>query len=72
MSKTLSLLFAAIVLIALSLVVPAQRKARLGRVCGDPTARCKGRENFQQSDLPFDTLSNLALKEKLDEIGRTQ
>ena len=33
----------------------AQRKTRQGRVCGDPTVKCKGADDFQAFDLPFDT-----------------
>jgi hypothetical protein len=57
-----------ILVCALSLVccqgVFAQRvKSRKGQVCGDPTAACKSRENFQSFDLPFDQGRNLVIGE---------
>jgi hypothetical protein len=36
-------------------VTAAQTKAQLGIVCGDPTSRCRSRENFQPYELPFET-----------------
>jgi hypothetical protein len=33
--------------------VAAQKKAKLGKVCGDPTARCATKNEFQPFDLPF-------------------
>lgn len=51
----------AVVVLGLSLSAAAQRKAKLGRVCGDPAAACKGRENFQAWDLPFDTGKNFVI-----------
>ena len=32
-----------------------------GAVCGDPTAPCKGKENFQAWDLPFNTGKNFII-----------
>ena len=49
------LLLVAVAVLGLSTSASAQKKARLGKVCGDPAAACKGRENFQAFDLPFDT-----------------
>ena len=51
------------VVLGFSFAASAQKKARLGRVCGDPTAVCKGRENFQPFDLPFDTGKNFVIGE---------
>jgi hypothetical protein len=50
-----------VVVLCLSLTVAAQRKPKLGKVCGDPKAACKGRENFQNWDLPFDTGKNFVI-----------
>lgn len=45
----------AVITIAVSVVgVSAQKKAKQGKVCGDPTVKCKGGENFQAYDLGFD------------------
>ena len=64
MKKASSMLFiTALLVIGLSYTTSAQRKAKLGRVCGDPTAACKGRENFQAFDLPFDTGKNFVIAE---------
>ena len=41
----------------------AQRRARLGKVCGDPTAPCKNRDDFQPYELPFDTGRNMVIAE---------
>lgn len=47
---------ALIVLLASSFAASAQKKkVHQGKVCGDPTVACKGSENFQTFDLPFDT-----------------
>ena len=57
----LLLCMAIVVLFAFSVTAAAQRRARLGKVCGDPNAACKGRENFQAWDLPFDTGKNFVI-----------
>src|ERR1051325_469615 len=49
------------IVFGLSLTAVAQRKAKLGKVCGNPLAMCKGRENFQAWDLPFDTGKNFVI-----------
>jgi hypothetical protein len=51
------------ILLAAAAGISAQSRARLGKVCGDPTAPCKGRENFQPGDLPFDTGKNYVIAE---------
>lgn len=56
------------VLISVGLIIlagqaDAQRKARLGKVCGDPGAPCKNRDNFQPYELPFDTGRNMVIAE---------
>jgi hypothetical protein len=61
MKKLLLTFTAALVLLGLSFTAPAQKRPRLGKVCGDPTAACKGRENFQAFDLPFDTGRNFVI-----------
>jgi hypothetical protein len=55
------LAMATAVVLGLLLTATAQRKAKLGKVCGDPSAACKGRENFQAWDLPFDTGKNFVI-----------
>jgi hypothetical protein len=57
------LLFSMVVvsILGFSLTTAAQKKAKLGKVCGDPNAACKGRENFQAWDLPFDTGKNFVI-----------
>lgn len=60
--RKLSLVFLAIAMVlCVSFMASGQRKARQGRVCGDPTAACRGRENFQPYDLPFDTGKNFII-----------
>jgi hypothetical protein len=61
MKRTRLLLLAALIIAAFGFSAAAQGKGKLGRVCGDPTAICKGRENFQQFDLPFDTGKNFVM-----------
>lgn len=58
-SKLLLLL---VVLVAV-FSVSAQRKIKVGKVCGDPTVACKSAENFQSFDLPFDTGKNFVFFE---------
>ena len=41
----------------------SQTKGQLGTVCGDPTARCRTRENFQPYELPFETGKNYVIAE---------
>jgi hypothetical protein len=55
-----------VVMCALSVVGFGQKrpaKQRYGKVCGDPTVKCKGGENFQPGDLPFDTGRNFVIYE---------
>lgn len=63
MKKCLWLLGAFALIGSLALYVPAQKRAKAGRVCGDPAAACKNRTNFQPSDLPFDTGKNFVIAE---------
>ena len=63
MQRVCRVFVAAAVVLGWSFVASAQKKARLGRVCGDPTAACKGRENFQSYDIPFDTGKNYVIAE---------
>ena len=58
----------ALVVLVLVLTTGAQAqknrpKVRYGKVCGDPTVTCKGGENFQPGDLPFDTGKNFVIYE---------
>jgi len=46
---------------SISITVSAQTKVQLGIVCGDPTARCRNRENFQPYELPFETGKNFVI-----------
>jgi hypothetical protein len=41
--------------------INAQKSTVVGRVCGDPTALCKTRENFQPYELPFDYGKNVTI-----------
>lgn len=50
-----------LLLLSYAAEVRAQGKPKHGRVCGDPTAACKNRENFSPSDLPFDTGKNMVI-----------
>lgn len=61
--RFLLLVAVAIGVLGISNPTAAQRKAKLGRVCGDPTAVCKSAEYFQLSDLPFDVGRNLVISE---------
>lgn len=64
MKSIIVLLFASVVVVFVSVfTVSAQKKAKLGRVCGDPTVACKPAENFQAYDLPFDTGKNFVIAE---------
>jgi len=44
-------------------VIVAQKRKLVYRVCGDPTASCKQRENFQPFQLPFEYTSNFHISE---------
>jgi hypothetical protein len=61
MRKIFLLFCAASVVVGITLTAWAQRKARLGRICGDPTSACRAREGFQSYDLPFDTGRNFVI-----------
>ena len=63
--KPSSYIFAVVAIVLFGLVsdVSTQKKARLGKVCGDPTVACKRRENFKAWDLPFDTGENFVIAE---------
>jgi hypothetical protein len=63
MKKFLNLTLAFAMLISLAVYGTAQKKAKAGRVCGDPTVACKNRTNFQPNDLPFDTGKNFVIAE---------
>jgi hypothetical protein len=45
------------------IAVGAQKRKVEFRVCGDPTAACKQRENFQPFQLPFEYTSNFHISE---------
>src|SRR2546430_2617926 len=34
--------------------INGQKRSEIGKVCGDPTARCRTRKSFQPNELPFD------------------
>jgi hypothetical protein len=53
------LLFSMLAVVAVS----AQKRKVVYRVCGDPTAACKQRENFQPFQLPFEYTSNFHISE---------
>lgn len=53
----------ALILFSSTLVVSGQRRAKLGKVCGNPNLPCKVRENFQPFELPFDTGKNFVIAE---------
>lgn len=48
-----------------SLSAEGQGKQRLGRVCGNPNAACRGVKNFQAYDLPFDTGKDFVIAESV-------
>jgi len=54
----LSLLLIFCICFSFSMATSGQTKDQLGIVCGDPTARCRNRENFQPYELPFETGKN--------------
>ena len=60
--RTILLLF---LIAALTVTAFGQKKAkvRYGKICGDPTINCKGGDNFQAWDLPFDTGKNFVIYE---------
>jgi hypothetical protein len=64
--KKLILMAAVLTLLSVAVLnLQAQKKARLGKVCGNPNVACKGSENFQASDLPFDTGKNYIIAESV-------
>jgi len=60
--KYLSVILLLLFLLA-AVEVDAQKKAKFGRVCGDPTVACKNRTDFPPSDLPFNTGKNVVIAE---------
>jgi hypothetical protein len=40
-----------------------KKKQRYGKICGDPTVKCKAADNFQPFDLPFDQGKNYVIAE---------
>ncbi len=60
--KYLSVILLLLFLLA-DVEVDAQKKAKFGRVCGDPTVACKNRTDFPPSDLPFNTGKNVVIAE---------
>jgi len=63
MKKFLKLTLVFATLLSLAAIGSAQKKAKAGRICGDPTVACKNRTNFQPNDLPFDTGKNFVIAE---------
>lgn len=65
--KNRNIIIGAFVLLLFALTASAQRKTKVhqGKVCGDPTLPCKGSENFQPNDLPFDTGKNWVFYESV-------
>ena len=51
----------AFLILIFSLSVFPQKKARLGRVCGNPKQPCSFAKNFQSHELPFDTGRNFTI-----------
>ena len=45
------------------LAANGQTKSQLGMICGDPTARCRTRENFLPYELPFETGKKFVIAE---------
>ena len=58
-----SVAVAVVLLFGAMFEVSAQQKAKLGKVCGDPTVTCKGIDNFQPFDLPFEMGKNSVIYE---------
>lgn len=50
-------------LFAAAISASAQRRSAVGRVCGDPTVKCKTQEGFQPFNLAFDTGRNFVIAE---------
>src|SRR5436309_1844294 len=65
MNTKLLLSFVVLYLVVCTIGVQAQKKARLGKVCGNPNVACKGGENFQVYDLRFDTGKNSVIAESV-------
>jgi hypothetical protein len=49
------------IILIFSLSIFAQKRARLGKICGDPKQPCGYAKNFQIHELPFDTGRNFAI-----------
>ena len=47
----------------LSVETTAQKRASAGRVCGDPTAQCSKRQDFQAFELPFEYGKDMAISQ---------
>lgn len=63
MKRSLIPFFLMIFTLSIAGSVIAQKRTMLGKVCGDPTAACKTRENFQPYELPFDYGKNFVISQ---------
>ena len=61
--KKVLICFALLLVVEASAVFAQKRGTSKGRVCGDPTASCKAKENFEPADLPFDQGKNFVIAE---------
>lgn len=62
--------FALVCLLCGQGVLAQKRKVRRGgAVCGDPSAACSSRKNFQEWDLPFNTGKNFVIVESAPFYG---
>ena len=68
--RTRLLLFCALVCVcALNVFAQKPKPRRGGAVCGNPTAVCRSRKNFQAWDLPFDTGKDFVIVESASFYG---
>jgi hypothetical protein len=62
-STLLSAVLLSFVIVLCSSDSSAQRRAAVGRVCGDPTEACKTREDFQAFEIPFEYGKGMAISQ---------
>lgn len=63
MNRRFMLIALAALCFGLTISVFAQKKARLGKICGDPNLRCRGAQDFQPHELTFEIPRNAIIYE---------
>ena len=63
MQRLMMATFASVLVLFAAVGALGQTRAALGQLCGDPTAKCRTRENFQPYEIPFEFGKNYVIAE---------